>query len=179
MNEKYKILKNTMIVFAVLIAALVLTACSGKKQEEVKTETEAALTVIEYQEKMREIVNQINVTLNGANTDDAASVVAVIPELKDLYTQVADLPAPEQLKEPAEQIKGICGETIEILDLTEKVLTIDENNVTADDMQTVSKLQEKTTSLEDLQTKLDNALTLVFYTTSDGETISETIIEDE
>lgn len=175
------IIKTGTIIMAAVIAAFVLTACSGKGKapEETQPETEPALTVTEYQEQIRGIVDKINSTLNGIDTENAESVVSVIPELKTLYSEVAGLSAPEQLKEPAGQIQEICGETIEILDLTEKVLTIDEANVTADDMKNVSALQSKTTSLEDLQTRLENALTLVFYTTSDGEIIAETVNETE
>lgn len=171
------IIKTGTIMMAAVIAAFVLTACfgKGKTPTETQPETEPALTVTEYQEQIRGIVDKINMTINGIDTENVESVVSVIPELKTLYSEVADLSAPEQLKKPAGQIREICGETIEILGLTEKVLTIDEANVTADDMQNVSALQSKTSSLEDLQTRLENALTLVFYTTSDGETIAETI----
>lgn len=173
------IIKTGTVIMAAVIAAFALTACSGKGKAPAETqpETEPTLTVAEYQEQIRGIVDQINMTLNSIDTESAESVIAIIPELKTLYSNVAELSAPEQLKEPAGQIQEICGETIEMLDLTEKVLSIDEANVTADDMQNVTKLQEKTSSLEDLQTRLENALTLVFYTASDGETIAETAPE--
>ena len=164
------------VVFIILIAAAVLFFTGklgpGSKQVPVQEQetsvdpAQNAATFAEYKDSLDTIFTNINKAMDGTDMEDEQEVLVLIDKIKPLYDQVATTTAPKGLEDTDATLKAACQRSSEVLQLSKDILTVGDNP-TADDLVKVEQLQNAMTELNSVQTQIENALSVIYNTTTE------------
>ncbi len=175
---------RTVFVFiAVLMFLFFMTSCgniidenssdgeaSGKftaDQTKIMNRDEYIDRVIYLSDEISEITDRYSVDLDS---DDTAIVTEatreMIGEMKPVYVQLGQLPAPEEFSSQQERIKEGCDASVEALDLSLELLDLGQGNTQGEDnaqkvTDKIKELSTKMIELEDQASGLTTAITEV------------------
>ena len=142
-------------------------------EEDDKQDTDSeTLTEEEYKAKITEIGNKVGeltqdvTAAQSQATEDPqgalASLTETVNQMRPLYEELANLPAPEVFAEAQAKIKEGSEASIEILDLTLEMMELASNPDTMEEAQEkMTELTEKMNSYSDQASKLTEGLTEV------------------
>ena len=132
---------------------------------ETLTEEEYKAKITEIGNKVSELTQDVTAAQSQATEDPQgalASLTETVNQMRPLYDELANLPAPEKFAEAQAKIKEGSEASIEILDLTLEMMELASNPDTMEEAQEkMTELTEKMTSYSDQASKLTEGLTEV------------------
>ena len=158
-----------ILLIAAITAALAGCSASAEPAEgpSQAAEEQLCLSVGEYQEEVRGILDEIKEASADISYEDSSQVTELISVLKPLYEELAALVPPDSLSDEHAAIREICETNIHVLDLSEYILSIDSSSATSEDLAKVDELQEENSKLSSMQETFEDALEAIYSATAD------------
>lgn len=132
---------------------------------ETLTEEEYKAKITEIGNKVGELTQDVTAAQSQATEDPQgalASLTETVNQMRPLYEELANLPAPEAFAEAQAKIKEGSEASIEILDLTLEMMELASDPDTMEEAQEkMTELTEKMNSYSDQASKLTEGLTEV------------------